>query len=201
MKKLSRVLAVILALALCLPGMAAAEMTEAEKLAEMVANVVLPTPELPLVDEPMTITVKYPKTSNHGDFDNCFYLKAVEKLTNIKLDVQGIDANGWDEKLALDFVSGDYSEIYLNGVSFNDAAVYGQAGMLRPLEDLLEQYAPNAVEMAVNHLFHPILGKKASKLIGLLTVVKGRIVGHSNNPLCTPVPCVIQGKLQPSDLP
>ena len=112
MKKLSRVLAVILALALCLPGMAAAEMTEAEKLAEMVANVVLPTPELPLVDEPMTITVKYPKTSNHGDFDNCFYLKAVEKLTNIKLDVQGIDANGWDEKLALDFVSGDYSEIY-----------------------------------------------------------------------------------------
>ena len=50
MKKLSRVLAVILALALCLPGMAAAEMTEAEKLAEMVANVVLPTPELPLVD-------------------------------------------------------------------------------------------------------------------------------------------------------
>lgn len=97
MKKLSRVLAVILALALCLPGMAAAEMTEAEKLAEMVANVVLPTPELPLVDEPMTITVKYPKTSNHGDFDNCFYLKAVEKLTNIKLDVQGIDANGWDE--------------------------------------------------------------------------------------------------------
>ena len=94
MKKLSRVLAVILALALCLPGMAAAEMTEAEKLAEMVANVVLPTPELPLVDEPMTITVKYPKTSNHGDFDNCFYLKAVEKLTNIKLDVQGIDANG-----------------------------------------------------------------------------------------------------------
>ena len=147
MKKLSRVLAVILALALCLPGMAAAEMTEAEKLAEMVANVVLPTPELPLVDEPMTITVKYPKTSNHGDFDNCFYLKAVEKLTNIKLDVQGIDANGWDEKLALDFVSGDYSEIYLNGVSFNDAAVYGQAGMLRPLEDLLEQYAPNAVEI------------------------------------------------------
>ena len=117
MKKLSRVLAVILALALCLPGMAAAEMTEAEKLAEMVANVVLPTPELPLVDEPMTITVMYPKTSNHGDFDNCFYLKAVEKLTNIKLDVQGIDANGWDEKLALDFVSGDYSEIYLNGVS------------------------------------------------------------------------------------
>ena len=147
MKKLSRVLAVILALALCLPGMAAAEMTEAEKLAEMVDKVVLPTPELPLVDEPMTITVKYPKTSNHGDFDNCFYLKAVEKLTNIKLDVQGIDANGWDEKLALDFVSGDYSEIYLNGVSFNDAAVYGQAGMLRPLEDLLEQYAPNAVEI------------------------------------------------------
>ena len=79
MKKLSRVLAVILVLALCLPGMAAAEMTEAEKLAEMVAKVVLPTPELPLVDEPMTITVKYPKTSNHGDFDNCFYLKAVEK--------------------------------------------------------------------------------------------------------------------------
>lgn len=144
MKQLRRILATLLALVLCLSGTAlAAELTEAELLAEKVAGIVLPTPELPLVDEPMTISVKFSKTSNHGDLNNCFYVQAVEKLTNIKMDIQSIDSNGWDEKLALDFVSGDYSEIYLSGISFNDAAVYGQAGMLLPMEDLIAEYAPN----------------------------------------------------------
>ena len=144
MKHLRRTLATLLALVLCLSGTALAEeLTEAEQLAEKVAGIVLPTPELPLVDEPMTISVKFSKTSDHGDLNNCFYVQAVEKLTNIKLDIQSIDSNGWDEKLALDFVSGDYSEIYLSGVTFNDAAVYGQAGMLQPMEDLIAEYAPN----------------------------------------------------------
>lgn len=144
MKKLRRTVAALLSLMLCITGTAfASELTEAEQLAEKVAGIVLPTPELPLVSEPMTISVKFSKTSDHGDFNDCFYLKAVEQLTNVKLDVQGIDSNGWTEKLALDFVSGDYSEIYLGGVSFNDAAVYGQAGMLLPMEDLIAEYAPN----------------------------------------------------------
>ncbi len=120
-----------------------AEPTEAELLAERVASIVLPSPELPLTEETVSFSLMYPKTADHGDFDGMFYLEALEQSTGVRLDIQAIDANGWDEKLALSFASGDYGEIFINGVSFNDAAIYGQAGMLRPLEDLIEQYAPN----------------------------------------------------------
>lgn len=145
MKRLTRMLCLLITLSLCLSGAALAEKTEAEQLAELVANMVLPTPELPLVKETTTLSLMYPKTANHGDFDGMFFMEAVEKATGVKLDVQAIDANGWDEKLALTFASGDYGEIFLNGVSFNDASNYGQAGMLLPLEELLEQYSPNAM--------------------------------------------------------
>lgn len=146
MKNLSRLLALLLALMLCVPA-AMAEKTEAERLAEMVASAVLPTPELPLAAEPTTLSLMYPKTADHGDFDNLFYLKALEQKTNVKLDIQAIDSNGWDEKVGLAFVSGDYGEIFINGISFNDAANYGQAGMLRPLDDLIAEYAPNVMKI------------------------------------------------------
>lgn len=145
MKKLSRILTALLVLSLCLSGVALAEQAEAERLAELVANMSLPTPALPLTEEPVTLSLIYPKTSSHGDFEDMFYLNAVEQLTGVKLDVQGIDSNGWAEKLALTFASGDYGEIFLNGVSFSDAAIYGQAGMLQPMEELLAEYAPNAM--------------------------------------------------------
>lgn len=143
MKKLSRLLALLLVLMVCMTGAALAEPTEAELLAEKVANMVLPTPEMPLAEEVTTLSLMYPKTSDHGDFDTMFYMKALKQLTNVELDIQAIDSNGWDEKLGLALTSGDYGEIFLNGVSFNQAAVYGQAGMFRPLEDLIAEYAPN----------------------------------------------------------
>ena len=120
-----------------------AEVTEAELLAEKVAKISLPTPNLPLAEQPVTLSLMYPKTANHGDFDGMFFLEALKLKTGVTLDIQAIDSNGWNEKLALAFVSGDYGEIFINGVSFSDAAIFGQAGMLQPLEDLIKAYAPN----------------------------------------------------------
>jgi len=147
MKKLLLFLCVLLGLALMLGITAGAEMTEAEKLAEAVSKMSLPTPELPLADETITLTLMYPKTASHGDFDDMFFMNAVEAATGIRLVVQGIDANGWNEKLALSIASGDYGEIFINGISFNDAAQYGQAGIFKPMEDLLEKHAPNAMSI------------------------------------------------------
>ncbi len=146
MKTRCRILALVIALAMMLGAFSAyaEEKTEAEILAEKVANLSLPTLDLPLVDEPVTLTVMYPKTANHGDLDDCFFLKAVAEKTGITLDIQSIDSNGWDEKLALSFASGDYGDIFLAGVSFSDAAIYGQAGKLQPLEGLLAEYSPNS---------------------------------------------------------
>jgi len=118
-----------------------------EEMAKKLDDVVLSCPDMPLTNEPLTLSVIYPKETIHGDFDGMFYMKAVEELTNIKLDVQAVEKQGWNEKVGLLFASGDYGDIFLSGISFTDAASYGQAGMLLPMEGLLEQYAPNAMRI------------------------------------------------------
>ncbi|MDO4291921.1 MAG: extracellular solute-binding protein [Eubacteriales bacterium] len=118
-----------------------------EEMAKKLDDVVLPTPDMPLVDEPITLSVLYPKETLHGNFEDMFYMKAVQELTNIELDVQAIEKQAWTEKVGLMFASGDYGDIFLAGINFTDAAAYGQAGMLLPLEELLEEYAPNAMKI------------------------------------------------------
>ncbi len=148
MKTMTRFLSLMLVLFLLLPGMALAEKTEAELLAEAISGLSLPTPELPITAEPVTISVLFKKASiNQTDFENMFQVKAIEQLTGISLAIQPIESSAWAEKLPLVFAGEEYSEIFLDGISFEDAANFGQAGYLRPLEDLLEQYAPNAMKI------------------------------------------------------
>lgn len=104
----------------------------------------LPVPQLPLVEEPLTLTVKYDRQPSHGDFDSMWFLKEVAEQTGITLKIEPIEVAGWAERLNLDFASGDYSDIYLHGMTLNNAGSYGAAGMLLPLEDLIAKYAPNA---------------------------------------------------------
>ena len=145
MKNSNRLLALVLAimLAVCLPVFALGETTEADDMAALNAYLVLPTPQLPLVDEPMTLTVTYPRNVKHGDFNTMWYLRKLEEKTGVKLEIQPIEESGWNEKVGLLFSSGDYGDIFLFGLSINDASQYGMAGMLRPLEDLVAQYSPN----------------------------------------------------------
>ena len=72
-----------------------------------------------------------------------WYLRKLEEKTGVKLEIQPIEESGWNEKVGLLFSSGDYGDIFLFGLSINDASQYDMAGMLRPLEDLVAQYSPN----------------------------------------------------------
>jgi len=104
----------------------------------------LPTPLLPLVDKPVTLTVMYPRRTDHGNFDDMWFFKEIEKLTGITLKLTAIESIGWTERKNLAFASGEYSDLFFSGISYNDASKYGMAGLLIPLEDLLEQYSPNS---------------------------------------------------------
>ena len=145
MKNSIRLLALMLALLLgaCLPAAALCEETEADTIAALNAYLVLPTPTLPIVDEPVTLTVTYPRNVKHGDFKQMWYLRKLAEKTGVTLEIQPIEESGWDEKIGLLFASGDYGDIFLFGLSINEASQYGMAGMLRPLEDLVAEYSPN----------------------------------------------------------
>ena len=98
MKNSNRLLALVLAimLAVCLPVFALGETTEADDMAALNAYLVLPTPQLPLVDEPMTLTVTYPRNVKHGDFNTMWYLRKLEEKTGVKLEIQPIEESGWN---------------------------------------------------------------------------------------------------------
>jgi len=144
MKNTNRLFSLLLAMLMvvCMPAMALGE-TDAEAMAALNAYLVLPTPELPIVEEPMTITVTFPRNVKHGPFETMWYLERLAEKTGITLEIQAIEESGWDEKIGLLFSSGDYGDIFLFGLNINEASQYGMAGMLRPLEDLVAQYSPN----------------------------------------------------------
>lgn len=146
---MKRLLSILLALLLVLSSTAMA--SEIKDISEVPIDGLsvdyllkgMSVPELPLVDEPMTLTVMYPRMTNHGDFDNMWFLKEVETQTGIKLEIQPVETTGWEEKKNLAFASEDYSDLFLHGLDLTDASTYGAAGMLLPLEDLIAEYAPN----------------------------------------------------------
>lgn len=144
MKKL---LSMFLVLALLLPCAAMAD-DEAFRLVEELSTIKLPTPELPLVDESVTLTVMFRKPVTHSiDYDNLFQLKAIKQLTGVNLKVNAIEKAAWGEKLPLAIMGEEYGHIFVNGLSFDDANAFGQDGYLLPLEDLIREYAPNAVKL------------------------------------------------------
>ena len=104
----------------------------------------LPLPTLPLVDEPVTLSVLYKRDTAHGDFSQMWFIEEVEKQTGIRMEIMGIEGVGWTEKMNLSFASGDLPDIFLTGLTASDAAKYGMAGQLIALGDMIEQYAPNA---------------------------------------------------------
>ena len=107
----------------------------------------LPTPTLPIVDETVTMTVLYPRQSQHGDFSKMWWRKALTEATGINLEFTTVEEVGWAEKMGLAFASDDLPDLFLRSLTFAEAAKYGMAGQLIPLEDLIAQYAPNAQKL------------------------------------------------------
>ncbi|MPQ44417.1 extracellular solute-binding protein [Clostridium tarantellae] len=98
----------------------------------------------PVVDEEITIkTVAYTAPTN-GDFNEMSMIKELEELTGVNLEFECIASNVWKEKKNLILASGKLPDLFLGGgLSDSDISKYGKQGMLIPLENLIDEYAPN----------------------------------------------------------
>lgn len=149
MKHLLRTLVLTMVLCMVMSNAMAATLTAAEITNPDTDTIIkldhgLPTPELPLVSEPITLTVMYMRETNHGNFDDMWFLEQVAKDTGITLKIIPVEKAGWTEKMNLAFAADDLPDIFLRGLTPSDASKYGMNGSLIPLNALLEQYAPNA---------------------------------------------------------
>ena len=67
----------------------------------------------PLVDEPMTVSVMFPRNANHPeDFSNIWWTKHVAELTGITFDFTLVEDSVWEERKNLAFMSGNYPEVF-----------------------------------------------------------------------------------------
>lgn len=94
--------------------------------------------------KPVKLSVFAPQTVGIENLDVNKFSKYIEEKLNIKFDWQTTPSNAFNDKKMLLLASGDYPAVLLSaGMSKADQIKYGQQGAFIPLNDLIDQYAPN----------------------------------------------------------
>lgn len=98
----------------------------------------------PIFDEPITLTMMGSKATIQGEWKNMHFFQDMEKLTNIKFEYKEVPSDAFVQKKNLAFASMELPDIFFAGrLTETDEVTYGNAGLLIPLEDLIDKYAPN----------------------------------------------------------
>ncbi len=110
--------------------------------------------EYPLVAEKASFRLIIRVRPLHGDPDQMVFFKNLEELTNVHIEWDKIQQAEYDEKknlllaAGIDLPDGFFGKYSLSG---SDLVTYGSQGYLIPLNDLIEQYAPNLVALFEAH--------------------------------------------------
>lgn len=110
-----------------------------------IEDMINPPGEYPIVKQPITLRTFFKFDANKNIKENGF-TKHVEQLTNIRFDWDIATDDGFEEKKQLVIAGGNWPAVFLHGAFNKDEQIrYGSQGMLIPLNDLLEKYAPNVM--------------------------------------------------------
>ncbi|HBU83893.1 MAG TPA: ABC transporter substrate-binding protein [Paenibacillus sp.] len=99
---------------------------------------------LPIVNEPVSLKMVSPKAALAPEYSQMEIFKKLEEQTNVKIEWENIPDTDFTEKKNLLLASGDLPDAFY-GAGFSDYELvnYGTDGTILPLEDLIDQYAPN----------------------------------------------------------
>ncbi|WP_135550419.1 extracellular solute-binding protein [Paenibacillus cymbidii] len=98
---------------------------------------------LPVVNEKISVSAAILKAAHHGDFNDMEMVKRLEKLTNVNIKWDQIPTESIGERINLMFASHELPDIFFAGLNSIDVVRYGSQGLLVPLNDLIDKYAPN----------------------------------------------------------
>lgn len=98
------------------------------------------------LEEPITITALRPLYKITGADYNLF--KVMEEETNVHFEFIDVPFSELDEKVNVLLNSGSYPDVMFSAWGNNDEPTkYGQDGVLIPLQDLMEEYSPNYMQV------------------------------------------------------
>jgi putative aldouronate transport system substrate-binding protein len=98
----------------------------------------------PIVDDKVTVKAFAAKFFSNADWNTIKLWQEYEKTTNIHIEWDTIQKDGLKEKRNLLMAGGEYPDMfYASAFSRSDMFKYGKQGIFLPLNDLIDQYAPN----------------------------------------------------------
>lgn len=99
---------------------------------------------LPIVNQPITYEIAA-STQKNKNFKELEFFQELEKETNVIINRNMSSDDGWNEKKSLLFASNALPDaFYGQGILTEvDIMKYASQGMLIPLNDLIDEYAPN----------------------------------------------------------
>ncbi|TBL81046.1 extracellular solute-binding protein [Paenibacillus thalictri] len=98
----------------------------------------------PIVNTPVTLTAMAAKFSTHGEWKDMKVLNEYAKKTNITINWQTVPENAFEEKRNIALAGGDLPDVFYRAkLTPYDEVNYGSQGVLLPLNQLIDQYAPN----------------------------------------------------------
>lgn len=108
-----------------------------------------------------------------GDLPTNTFTKFAEQKFNIQFEWQTVPFDGAAEKRQISLASGDYPDVYMliawvDRFSQTDLIRFGQQGVIIPLNDLIDKYAPNIKDaMAKYPDFRKLITAPDGKIYGL----------------------------------
>ena len=99
---------------------------------------------LPIVNQPVTYEIAA-STQKNKNFKDLEFFQNLEKETNVIIDWNMSSDDGWNEKKSLLFASNKLPDAFYGQGILTDIDImkYASQGMLIPLNDLIDEYAPN----------------------------------------------------------
>lgn len=94
-------------------------------------------------------TLAFTHVENHPNINDDEYVKKLEEMTNVDLDLKLLPHKEFEQKMDLMFASGDIPDVvstsgaYGGGTTLRDAV---RAGVFLPLGDLIEEHGPNLMK-------------------------------------------------------
>lgn len=100
---------------------------------------------MPIVNEPISLTFFTGKSPTNGSkFEDTLVWKNYKEMSNINVTFNLIPFETLTEKRNLALAGGDYPDVFYSArVGSEELTRYGEQGVFIPLNDLIDQYAPN----------------------------------------------------------
>lgn len=105
--------------------------------------------QLPVVEgDPIHVSCMFPRQSSHPtSFDDMWWSQELLKRANVVFDWNLVEKSGFDEKKNLVLATGDYPDVFIDGITKADEQMFGPMGIFVDLAPLIEEYAPNIKEL------------------------------------------------------